>query len=151
MMPKIDFSPVTFEDANQIAKLEKKCFSLPWSEEGLKESLKNEFSYFVCAKSNEKVVGYAGMYYICNEGYIFNITVDENFRKMKIGTNLLKCLIDFSKRKKLNFLSLEVRQSNAAAISLYEKLGFKNLGIRKNFYESPQENAVIMTLYFNLY
>ena len=150
MMPKIDFSLMTFKEIPEVAKLEEKCFSSPWSEKTLAESLKNEFSYFVCAKSGEKVSGYAGMYYICGEGYAFNIAVDENFRKMKIGTNLLKNLIDFSKSKNLKFLSLEVRQSNIAAINLYEKLGFKNLGIRKNFYEFPKENAVIMTLYFDL-
>lgn len=150
MMPKIDFSLMTFKEIPEVAKLEEKCFSSPWSGKALAESLKNEFSYFVCAKSGEKVAGYAGMYYICGEGYVFNIAVDENFRKMKIGTNLLKHLIDFSKSKNLKFLSLEVRQSNIAAINLYEKLGFKNLGIRKNFYEFPKENAVIMTLYFDL-
>lgn len=150
MMPKIDFSLMTFKEIPEVAKLEEKCFSSPWSEKTLAESLKNEFSYFVCAKSGEKVAGYAGMYYICGEGYVFNIAVDENFRKMKIGTNLLKHLIHFSKSKNLKFLSLEVRQSNIAAINLYEKLGFKNLGIRKNFYEFPKENAVIMTLYFDL-
>lgn len=150
MMPKIDFSLMTFKEIPEVAKLEEKCFSSPWSEKALAESLQNESSYFVCAKSGEKVAGYSGMYYICDEGYVFNIAVDENFRKMKIGTNLLKHLTDFSKSKNLKFLSLEVRQSNIAAINLYEKLGFKNLGIRKNFYEFPKEHAVIMTLYFDL-
>ncbi len=150
MMPKVDFSLMTFKEIPEVAKLEEKCFSSPWSEKALAESLQNESSYFVCAKSGEKVAGYAGMYHICDEGYVFNIAVDENFRKMKIGTNLLKYLIEFSKSKNLKFLSLEVRQSNIAAINLYEKLGFKNLGIRKNFYELPRENAVIMTLYFDL-
>lgn len=96
MMPKIDFSLMTFKEIPEVAKLEEKCFSSPWSEKALAESLQNESSYFVCAKSGEKVAGYAGMYYICDEGYVFNIAVDENFRKMKIGTNLLKHLIEFS-------------------------------------------------------
>lgn len=132
-----------------IVRLEKICFSQPWSYEGLRSELNNELAYFIVALDGDILCGYAGMHCICGESYITNIAVFPEFRRKNIGKLLLKNLIDHAKEKNSEFLSLEVRTSNNAAISLYEFMGFKKVGLRTNFYKNPCEDAIIMTLCFN--
>ena len=105
---------------------------------------------FFKALYNGDFSGYVSVTAVAGEGYINNIAVKENLHGKGIGTLLLHRAIAFSKDKKLDFLSLEVRKSNRGAVSLYNKLGFKEVGERKNFYENPRENGVIMTRKFNL-
>lgn len=145
----INICNVQESDICQIAELEKLYFSSPWSENLLKKSLKNKNYYFLCAKYCNKVVGYASMYSTYFEGYICNILVHENFRNMKIATSIINKFIKYAQNYKLSFLTLEVRESNFKAINLYKNCGFKNMGIRKNFYKLPTENAIIMTYYLN--
>lgn len=148
-MQKIDVDKMTENDILDAAELEKLCFSRPWSENAFKGALENENDYFICAKIGSRFAGYAGMYSAAGEGYIYNIAVHENFRKMKVGETLIQALLDYSKKINLDFLSLEVRSSNIPAIRLYEKCEFIKNGIRKNFYDSPKEDAVIMTNYID--
>ncbi len=129
----------------QVAEIEKSCFSLPWSEDAFYGEIDNPLATYVVAAEEKHVLGFAGVHIISGEGYITNIAVSENARRRGIGQMMLEKLIDIC-RSKCTFLTLEVRKSNIPAISLYEKLGFENLGIRKNFYEKPIEDAVIMTL-----
>ena len=82
------------------------------------------------------------------DGYITNVAVTKTARKSGVATCLLEALFEYAKTHKLNFISLEVRGSNNPAISLYNKLGFENVGTRKNFYTDPREDAIIMTKYF---
>ncbi len=89
------------------------------------------------------------MYSTYFEGYICNILVHENFRNMKIATSIINKFIKYAQNYNLSFLTLEVRESNFKAINLYKNCGFKNMGIRKNFYKLPTENAIIMTYYLN--
>ena len=131
----------------KIAELEKVCFSCAWSENAILDSFKAGTKFFV-AMSNDNVLGYAGINAILDEGYITNIAVFPNERGRGIGTALLKRLFSLAGDISLSFISLEVRESNLAAISLYEKLGFKVEGKRKNFYRDPQEDGLIMTKRF---
>ena len=105
---------------------------------------------FFKAVSHEEFAGYIGVTAVADEGYIDNVAVRENYRNTGIGSLLLDRAITFSKTKNLAFLSLEVRKSNAAAISLYTKLGFKPAGKRKNFYDNPKEDGIIMTRRFTV-
>ena len=130
-----------------ISLLEKECFSSPWSENALFEELKNENSYFLVAFS-DTVLGYIGVQEICGEAYITNVAVFGKYRKHGIGKKLLQAAADGAKERECDFITLEVRESNKAAISLYESENFKLAGIRKNFYSSPTENGVIYTKYF---
>lgn len=130
-----------------IALLEKECFSQPWSENALSEELSNENSHFLVAVSDD-VMGYIGVQEICGEAYITNVAVFEKYRKSGVGRALLKAACDEAKSRKCEFITLEVRESNVPAISLYESEGFEKAGIRKNFYSSPTENGVIYTKYF---
>lgn len=134
------------KDAEFIAEIERHCFSTPWTAEQVKSS--DDSTVFFLAKVNEKVVGYGGMYTVLDEGYVTNIGVLPDFRRQGIGAKIVNKLIDFSKEKALSFLSLEVRVSNIAAIKLYDSFGFKEVGKRKNFYNKPKEDALIMTRYF---
>ena len=127
-----------------IASLEKQCFSHPWSENAIKEGYENN-THFLCFKQFGKVLGYVGVDVVLDEGYITNVAVLKIARRQGIGKKLLDALYEFAKEKQLSFLTLEVRESNLSAISLYEKCGYKKVGVRKNFYSDPKENAILFT------
>lgn len=139
--------PMEREHIKGIARLEEICFSEPWSESTILESYTGGTKFFV-AVADKRVLGYAGISCILDEGYITNIAVYPEERKKGIAIALLKRLFDLAEELSLSFVSLEVRESNLAAISLYEKMDFKKEGLRKNFYRDPQENAYIMTKRF---
>ncbi|MBQ2746283.1 MAG: ribosomal protein S18-alanine N-acetyltransferase [Clostridia bacterium] len=134
-------------DASTVAKLEKICFSAPWSATALKDSAKNGTKFFL-AETNGEIAGYIGIDTVLDEGYITNIAVFPEFRKMGVASALLKYTESFANKNKLSFITLEVRVSNSAAIKLYEKHGFKKEGQRKNFYANPTEDALILTKRF---
>ncbi len=138
---------MTAEHAPSIASLEKECFSSPWSEDGIAEELKNPIAHFLVAVS-DGVVGYIGVQEICGEAYITNIAVTVSARRKGIGRALLRAAADGANSRKCEFITLEVRESNAGAISLYESEGFERVGLRKNFYSAPQEDGIIYTKYF---
>ena len=130
----------------EIAEIERQCFATPWTDDQIRNS--DDSTVFFLAKAEGKTVGYGGMYTVLDEGYVTNIGVLPAWRRKGIGAKIVKQLIDFSVEKHLAFLSLEVRVSNTAAITLYEKFGFERVGLRKNFYNAPKEDALIMTRYF---
>jgi len=142
----VSFSP---EMALELAKIESCCFSSPWSVNSIISSYEFNTTFFV-AISQEKIVGYGGVQSIANEGYITNIAVLPEFRNNGIGKSLFKNIVAFCTENCLSLLSLEVRKSNKAAIHLYETFGLCAVGARKNFYTNPTENAVIMTINFEL-
>lgn len=135
------------EHIPDIARLETVCFSSPWSEKSLSEELENENSHFLVAVS-DKVLGYIGVQEICGEAYITNVAVFREYRACGIGRALLKSAYFGAKERNCEFITLEVRESNSAAIALYESEGFEKAGIRKNFYSDPTENGIIYTKYF---
>lgn len=126
--------------ARELSLIEKECFSAPWSEESFKTAENTRFYLYF---EGEKVVGYIGIYSVLDEGYITNIAVLKDHRKKGVATALLKELTE--KESALSFISLEVRESNAAAISLYTKFNFKKEGARKAFYSNPKEDGLILT------
>ncbi|MBO5230840.1 MAG: ribosomal protein S18-alanine N-acetyltransferase [Clostridia bacterium] len=135
------------EHIPEIARLEAECFSQPWSENALSEELKNENSHFLAAVS-DRVLGYIGVQEICGEAYITNVAVFGEYRKEGIGRKLLNEACSGAKERGCEFITLEVRESNSAAIALYESEGFEKAGVRKNFYSSPTENGIIYTKNF---
>ena len=141
--------PMTADHLDEIAALERACFSRPWTKEMLKEELDNACAAFLVAEEDGKVVGYAGQQVVLDEGYIANVAVDPAYRRQGIASKLVQVYIDFAQANKLAFLTLEVRPSNMAAIILYGRLGFRSVGRRKNYYEHPKEDCIIMTRYFD--
>ena len=137
----MEIAKMTKENAAELAELDKICFRVPWSENSFYDEAENRLADYFVAKEDGKIVGYGGIWLVADEGQITNIAVLPEYRKMGIASRLLERLIECAEGKSI---VLEVRESNAAAISLYEKHGFKNAGVRKNFYHSPVENAIIM-------
>ncbi len=146
-MQKIEIKSANISDIDEILEIEKSCFTSPWSKNSLESAIQNSNSYFFKALFNGKIVGYGGMYTVLNEGYIYNIAVLKGSRGKGIGTALVKKLVNKSSDLNLEFLSLEVRVSNFSAIKLYEKCFFEKVGLRKNFYDNPKEDGLIMTNY----
>ncbi len=140
--------PMNEEHVKGIAEIEKLCFSVPWTEEGIREELGNENAHFLSAVSDGKVLGYIGVHEICGEAYIANIAVRPEYRRMGLGEKLISAAADGAEKRNCEFITLEVRKSNAPAIALYEKQGYNIAGERKNFYTDPVENGLIMTKSF---
>ena len=138
---------MTESDIKGIAELEKECFSEPWSEESLKDELTNNTARFYVLRDNEKLLGYIGSNNICGEVYITNVAVSSDYRGKGYGKRLVNHLLKQSELENALFVTLEVRESNKNAISLYERCGFKKIGERKNFYSKPTEDALIYTYY----
>lgn len=139
---------MTAEHLDEVILIEQDCFVHPWSKQSIESELANENSVFLTAIVDNKVVGYIGMNVVVDEGYIFNVAVDKEYRKRGIGSALINELVNFGKKNNLCFLTLEVRESNKNARSLYSKFGFIKVGERKDYYKEPVENAVLMTKYF---
>ena len=140
--------PMDRSHIEQIAALERECFSTPWSEAMLTEALFDSQASFIVAESEEGgVLGYAGLQVVLDEGYIDNIAVEPNARRHGVADELLDVFCRFGEAN-LAFLTLEVRASNAPAIALYRKHGFEEAGRRKNYYTKPTEDAIIMTRHF---
>jgi ribosomal-protein-alanine N-acetyltransferase len=110
------------------------------------DSMRNENNRYLVAETDGVITGYCGYWGIAGEGCIYNIAVKKELRGQQIGYQLLKNLIEKGYNKGITAFTLEVRQSNIAAIRLYERLGFESTGIRKDFYTKPKEAAVIMWL-----
>lgn len=134
------------QELEQIEKIEKACFSLPWTVEQLRSQLKDSQHEFIAAKDDEgRVLGYVGMMYVLDEGYISNVAVAPEARRQGISDELIGELMRRSRSLGLAFVTLEVRCGNAAAIALYKKHGFVPVGRRKNYYDFPREDAILMT------
>lgn len=141
--------PMDRSHLRQIAELEQECFAQPWSETALEEELYNPQASFIVAEDGEGgVLGYAGLQVVLDEGYIANIAVEEAARRHGVASALLDVYCRFG-QEHLAFLTLEVRASNQAAIRLYLKHGFEEVGRRKGFYNDPKEDAIIMTREFD--
>lgn len=132
------------EDLTEVCKIEKDNFSLPWSEKSFAESMERDDTVFLTALIEEEVAGYIGCYCIAGTGEITNVAVKSTHRRKGIGAKLLEKLYEEGAGLDTREFFLEVRESNQAAIALYSCQGFVKEGIRKNFYQKPVENAVIM-------
>lgn len=131
-----------------LAELERHCFSRPWSEAALAEELENPAACFLVALAQGDAVGYAGMHRVLDECYLDNVAVDLRWRRRGVATALMRALLDEARQAGAAFVSLEVRAGNAGAIALYEGLGFREEGRRKDFYSAPKEDALILTKRF---
>lgn len=139
----VDASPLHLE---ALERLEQCCFSLPWTREMLLSQLPDDSHEFLAAvDENGELLGYVGMMMVLDEGYISNVAVQPSMRRQGIADALIGTLLDRSAMRDLSFVTLEVREHNEPAIALYRKHGFVPVGLRKNYYEAPIENAILMT------
>ena len=149
-MKKVRIVPMAAEHLNEVAALELACFSRPWSRQMLAEELDNQCAAFLVALEPEtdKVIGYAGLLVAADEGYITNVAVFPPYRRRGVAGKLLDVFLRFARANHLAFLTLEARPSNAAAIALYTRFGFREAGRRRNYYDLPREDALILTKYY---
>lgn len=132
------------EDLEQVCAIENSLFSKPWSEKDFFDALSKKENIYLVAEMEDKIVGYCGVWGVAGEGQITNVAVREEYQGRGIATILFTYMLKEGALLQLCAYTLEVRCSNKAAIHLYEKMGFLSAGIRKNFYEMPTEDAVIM-------
>ena len=138
---------MTIEDLGAVTEIEEAVFSVPWTKEGFASALAmSGANYLVSVDASENIVGYCGYYSFFEEAEITNVAVAPVFRKQGYATAMLQELLRQAKSNFIEKVVLEVRFSNHNAIALYEKLGFQKLGLRKDFYEKPKEDAIIMLL-----
>lgn len=139
-----------YEHLDDILRIEKQCFSMPWTREQLAAQMTDDMHIFLAAEDeNGKAVGYVGLMYVLDEGYISNVAVSPDRRREGIADMLLDKLRSEAEARKLGFLTLEVRLSNAPAQNLYRKHGYVEVGRRRNYYSLPREDAVLMTCYLS--
>lgn len=130
-----------------VAALERQCFSDPWSVEMLRTELPDDSHEFLLAVEGDTLLGYVGLMTVLDEGYLSNVAVSPAYRRQGIAEALLGALLARARARSLSFVTLEVRASNLPAQTLYRKLGFTEVGLRRGYYEHPREDAVLMTLY----
>lgn len=133
------------EDLEDVLSIEEKTFPTPWTRKSFEMEIKdNLLSTYIVAEFDGKIVGYAGVWSIIDEGHITNIAVDERYKGRSIGNYLLVALMKHCVKNNIFKMTLEVRRTNFVAINLYKKHGFMEKGIRKNYYVDENEDAIIM-------
>ncbi|MGI6728353.1 MAG: ribosomal protein S18-alanine N-acetyltransferase [Anaerovoracaceae bacterium] len=133
------------QDIEAMAELDCLCFSVPWSKESFRqEIMENELALYLVAEEQGRIVGYAGLWMVCDEGHITNVAVKPECQRRGLGKLLVSKLIEIAEKQGINGFTLEVRVSNYGAISLYKNLGFVPLGKRIRYYEDNNEDALIM-------
>ena len=130
-------------DLQEIKDILSSDFDDFWSYSVLKQELEAQNSYFLVAKSDNIIVGFAGLKVIIDEADVMNIVVKKDFRRNSIGSLLLENLISYARSKNLRIVNLEVNENNLSAIHLYDKFGFNHIGIRKKYYNG-ESDAIIM-------
>ena len=128
-------------DAAEILKIENACFSSPWSEGSINDALNNPCSHFYLAYADDETAGYMGVQIFSGEAYVTNLATIPAFRRQGVA----KALINEALKNEMDFITLEVRESNIPAINLYNSFGFEKVGVRPNYYSDPTENAILMT------
>lgn len=132
------------QDIEAVAAMERDIFSVPWSAQAFYDVIHNTRALYLVAEEAGTIAGYCGMYQIAGEGDIMNVAVRKERRNRGIAAMMLQKLLEQGGVRGITEFTLEVRAGNRAAICLYEKLGFITEGIRRNFYEKPTEDALIM-------
>ncbi len=132
------------DHVSQIAQLESQCFSDPWSEKSIASELENPLSLWLVAEENGQVWGYVGSQTVLDESDMMNVAVDPGSRRQGIARALIETLIAELSKMGSRCLRLEVRVSNENARALYTRMGFQQLGLRKNYYHNPKEDALIL-------
>lgn len=147
-MDNFQISFMTLEDLNSISSTLNTAFDSFWNYNIIKSEIDNPDSFVLVAKENNQIIGFAGIWKAVDIMHLMDIVVAKAYRRKHIASLLLEEIINLSLKNDINELTLEVSQNNLPAINLYTKFGFKELGIRKNYY-GVNNNAIIMTLYID--
>lgn len=138
-------SEMRLEDIEHVSRLERRCYTLPWSSGAYVTEVGNPSAHYLVAKDADgTLVGYAGLWVVMDEMHVTTIAVDPAQRGRRIGERLLLTLLEEGIARGADRATLEVREHNVAAHSLYLKYGFEDVAVRKNYYSDNHENAIIM-------
>ena len=142
---RVSLEAMRLEDVPRVVEIERESFRTPWPRDAYKHELtENRLAAYIVARADAEIVGYAGMWVILDEAHITTIAVDPAFRGQHVGERLLVGLIDAALGRGARWMTLEVRQSNATAQTLYKKYGFREIGVRKGYYSDNREDAIVM-------
>ncbi len=141
----ITIQEMQLDDLEQVVEIEQQNFSVPWTENGFFSFLLRSDTLFLVAKEEDQILGYMGIMMVLDEGEITNVSVAQTARRRGVGRLLVQTMLDKMRRAGLTMIHLEVRKSNTPAIRLYEQFAFVQDGERKNYYEEPTEDAVLMS------
>lgn len=145
-MPEITIRKMAPDDIDRVAELEELIFSVPWSKSSFFDAINSKDDIYLVAEADGIICGYCGLWGVVGEGQITNVAVAPEFRRKGVARMMLKELLKRAEADGIKEFTLEVRESNIGAFTLYKQLGFEEVGIRKNFYSKPIENAIIMWL-----
>lgn len=144
-MASFNIIPLELKHIEDILEVDTLCFSIPWSRESfISEVLQNKFARYVVAVQEDKIIGYAGMWLIAEEGQITNIATHPEFRGKRVASSMFEALLAICIKENVSSMTLEVRSSNLPALNLYNKYGFVQEGLRKQYYADNKEDAIIM-------
>jgi ribosomal-protein-alanine N-acetyltransferase len=142
---RVSLEAMRLEDIPRVVEIERDSFRTPWPRDAYTHELtENRLAAYIVARADAEIVGYAGMWVILDEAHITTIAVDPAYRGQHVGERLLVGLIDAALERGARWMTLEVRQSNATAQTLYKKYGFREIGVRKGYYSDNREDAIVM-------
>lgn len=140
----ITFRALTAEDAKGVARVERESFPTPWSREDFWREASNKFACYIVACEDDHIIGFAGCWISFEEAQVTNIALTETRRGRGLGCRLMEAMMRAAAARGAERMTLEVRPSNAAALHLYERLGFSAVGVRKKYYQDNDEDAILM-------
>lgn len=140
----MEIRQMQLDDLEQVMEIENENFSVPWTETGFFTFLIREDTLFLVAQEKEEILGYCGVVMVQDEGDITNVAVKKSWQNQGVGKKLMEELVKSTEQEGVARLFLEVRASNEPALRLYRNMGFVQTGIRKNYYEEPREDGIIM-------
>lgn len=143
---KIEYKTIGVKYSGELTELEAKCFGDPWTQKMFIDSLSSKYTQAIGAFCGDKLVGYIMWIYAGDCFEILNVATDPEMRRLGIARRMIILLSGYAAECKIENILLEVRESNTAARSLYDSLGFRPVGVRKNYYKNPVENAILMDL-----
>ena len=144
-LPPVTIRRLRMEDIEHVSRLERRCYTLPWSSSAYTTEVTNPSAYYTVAlDENGVIIGYAGMWVIMDEAHLTTIAVEPARRGLKIGERLLLDLLEEGMSRGTKRATLEVRERNTVAHNLYLKYGFEDVAVRKRYYSDNGENAIIM-------
>lgn len=141
----IEIGIMAIGDVDAVSEIEKQCFAVPWSRDAfVREVTENRCARYLVAREDGVAVAYAGMWLVLDEAHVTNIAVRSDKRGKGLGEKITRALIQLAADTGISYMTLECRRSNAAAQSLYKKLGFLEVGFRKRYYADNNEDALVM-------
>ena len=132
------------EDLDRVMALQRRAFATPWTLEMMRKELGHDWSTVLLAEEGDRVLGIAVFWLVADELHVLNVAADPDVRRRGLGATLMNAALEHGRTHRCRIATLEVRRGNAPAIALYERLGFRAVGLRPNYYADDREDAVVM-------